>query len=289
MWGKLSTTQRVILIGIAVLIVVDIILWGNVAKLKNPVSRFEDAINAGNVTAAVASYKDMQGSTQKTNRFNAEKLAIKYCRIRLGEYVAGEANYDSVSRELYTLQEEVLSKDKQIGGYIETMEAWKASEEAYANGIACKENEEYEEAIEYFEQVSPDYSGYQQAQTEIEDCEKLIEARAGIVIEQALAMINIQEDIRTYLEAVKILDAFMAKHPDDNFVKARREQFLDEYYNIQLKNIETMIINDAEEEALDLAKELKELRPERKEAGEYIDKLNELLKEKEKKDKKKKK
>ena len=44
MWGKMSVTQKVLFIGIIVLVIVDLILWGNVAKLKNPYSRFEDAI-----------------------------------------------------------------------------------------------------------------------------------------------------------------------------------------------------------------------------------------------------
>ena len=47
MWGKLSNTQRFILIGVVVLTIVDLIMWANVAKLKNPFSRFEDALNAG--------------------------------------------------------------------------------------------------------------------------------------------------------------------------------------------------------------------------------------------------
>ena len=89
MWKKFSVTQKVIFIGIIVLIVVDIILWGNVAKLKSPSARFEDAINAGNIASAVASYNEMQGSSQKSNRFNAEKLANKYARIRLADYLAG--------------------------------------------------------------------------------------------------------------------------------------------------------------------------------------------------------
>lgn len=288
MWKKFSVTQKVIFIGIIVLIVVDIILWGNVAKLKSPSARFEDAINAGNIASAVASYNEMQGSSQKSNRFNAEKLANKYARIRLADYLAGNANYESVSKDLYELQGSVLKNDKQIGGYIQDMEMWRVSESAYDNGLFAKSEERYEDAIEFFGEVAPDYTYYPEAQAELKECKMLIEERAGRTIEEALAIININEDIRTYLQAVEILDDYIAIHPNDNFVQARREQFLDEYYNIQLKNIKTMLINDAEEEALELAKQLQELRPERTEAGECITEITELIKQKEEKAKAKK-
>lgn len=289
MWKKFSVTQKVVFIGIIVLIVVDIILWGNVAKLKSPSARFEDAINAGNIAAAISSYGEMQGSSQKSNRFNAEKLANKYARIRLADYLAGTANYESVSKDLYALQEGVLKNDKQIGGYIETMEIWHVSEAAYENGVFAQSEERYEDAIEFYGEVDSDYTYYKEAQAGIDECKALIEQRAGATIDEALAIININEDIRTYLQAVEVLDAYIAIHPNDNFVQARREQFLDEYYNIQVKNIKTMIINNAEEEALELAKQLQELRPERKEAGEFITELKERIKQKEEKAKKSKK
>ena len=84
----------------------------------------------------------------------------------------------------------------------------------------------------------------------------------------------ISQSIR-YLDAIKLLDDYIAEHPDDNFISARREQFMDEYYNIQLKNIEVLVQMDEKEEALKLAKELKSLNPDRKEAQDYIKELQE--------------
>ena len=50
---------------------------------------------------------------------------------------------------------------------------------------------------------------------------------------------------------------------------------MDEYYNIQLKNIEVLVQMDEKEEALKLANELKSLNPDRKEAQDYIKELQE--------------
>ena len=49
MWGKFSNTQKVIMVGIIVLIVVVVVLRINVARLRGPYCQFEDAINAGDV------------------------------------------------------------------------------------------------------------------------------------------------------------------------------------------------------------------------------------------------
>ena len=76
MWGKFSNTQKVIMVGIIVLIVVVVVLRINVARLRGPYCQFEDAINAGDVKTAIQAYTRMTGS-QKADRVNAEKLAEK--------------------------------------------------------------------------------------------------------------------------------------------------------------------------------------------------------------------
>ena len=101
MWGKLSNTQRFILIGVVVLTIVDLIMWANVAKLKNPFSRFEDALNAGNAKKAVECYQQMQKPSQKKNRSEAEKLGIKYAKIRVG---TDPAEYQWMQKRTGSLQ-----------------------------------------------------------------------------------------------------------------------------------------------------------------------------------------
>ena len=275
MWGKLSVTQKVIFIGIIVLVIVDLILWGNVAKLKNPYSRFEDAINESDLTTAISCYQEMTGSNHRKNRFNAEKLAVKYARIETEDYLNGVKPYDIVEPEVRTIQEQVVKNDRQVESYMEKIEMWHESEEALRLGREAKEMEEYEKAIEYFEQVNEKYTGYGEAQDEIQECKELHNLRTKKVLDQAAQAVRIDLDVRSYLNAIQILDDYIAKYPDDNFIAAKREQFVNEYYNIQLINIKTLINNDVKDQALEIAKSLEELDPGRREAREYIRELEE--------------
>ena len=273
MWSKFSNTQKVIIIGIVVLLIVVLILRINVARLRGPYCQFEDAMNAGDIKKAVESYGKMTGSNSRTDRFNAEKIGIKYARIELNDYLNGNLTYERVSDELYSLQDTVLKSDKQIGGYVEKMEYWHTAEENYRLGNEAKEAGLYEEAIAYYEQVPEDYTYYKESQVAIEESKELIEARAKKVLEEAANTIDINEDLHTYLDAIKILDDYIVQHPDDNFIPAKREQFMDEYYNIQLKNIKILIEKEEDAMALKIARELKDLNPKRKEASEYIEQL----------------
>ncbi len=274
MWGKFSNTQKVIMVGIIVLIVVVVVLRINVARLRGPYCQFEDAINAGDVKTAIQAYTRMTGS-QKADRVNAEKLAEKYAKIELAGYLTGDSSYEKVSGTLGDLKTNVLKNSKEMDNYLEMLAYWREAEENYNAGTQAMEEGKYEEAMVFFEKIPSDYSQYDNAQFAIDECKAAKEARAKQVIEDAKGMIDINDDIHTYLDAIKLLDDYIAEHPDDNFISARREQFMDEYYNIQLKNIEALIQMDEKEEALKLAKELKSLNPERKEAQDYIKELQE--------------
>lgn len=277
MWGKLSNTQRFIIIGIVILTIVDVIMWANVAKLKNPLSRFEDAINAGNVKKSIECYGEMKGNSQRKNRLEAEKMGIKYAKIRVGEYIEGKSPYESVSEEVYALRDTVLAKDQQIGKEVDRMEDRYASETAFAAGEEAKEAGDYVDAKNYYEQVSDKYPEYEKAQAAIDECDELQEFRAREAVEEALLMINVNYDVRTYLNAINYLDEYIEVHPEDNFVSARKMQFMDEYYNIQITNVKTLLINKEPEEALKLAKELKEFLPEREEAVSLIAEAEEAV------------
>ena len=274
MWGKFSNTQKVIMVGIIVLIVVVVVLRINVARLRGPYCQFEDAINAGDVKTAIQAYARMTGS-QKADRVNAEKLAEKYAKIELAGYLTGDSSYEKVSGTLGDLKTNVLKNSKEMDNYLEMLAYWREAEENYNAGTQAMEEGKYEEAMVFFEKIPSDYSQYDNAQFAIDECKAAKEARAKQVIEDAKGMIDINDDIHTYLDAIKLLDDYIAEHPDDNFISARREQFMDEYYNIQLKNIEALIQMDEKEEALKLAKELKSLNPDRKEAQDYIKELQE--------------
>lgn len=285
MWGKLSNTQRFILIAVVILAIVDVIMWANVAKLKNPYSRFEDALNEGNVKKAVECFADMQSASQKDNRLEAEKLGIKYTKIRVGEYLSGKVPYDTVSEEVYALSEKVLPKDKQMETEIERLEDRHASESAFAAAEEAKEAGNYVEAKNLYSQVKEKYPEYEKSQSAIKECEELQDHRARQVVEEAMLMIDVSYDIRTYLNAIAYLDEYIEKYPEDNFVSARKQQFMDQYYNLQITNVKTLIMNKEPEAALKLAKELKTFLPERKEAQEYITGLEEDLKNNQKKKK----
>ena len=280
MWGKFSNTQKVIMAGIVILLIVVLVLRINVARLRGPFCQFEDAINAGDVKKAVQAYSKMGGSSKRKDRVNAEKLAEKYAKIELAGYLTGDSSYERVSSTLGDLKANILKNSKEMDKYLEMMEYWCEAEENYRLGNESWEAGRYEEAIAYFEKIPSDYSQYDNAQFAMDECKALKEARAKKVIEDAMKTIDINDDIHTYLEAIKLLDDYIAEYPEDNFIEARREQFIDEYYNIQLKNIEALISIDEEKEALKIAKELKSLNPDRIEAQNYIDQLNELIKNK---------
>ncbi|MCR4814759.1 MAG: hypothetical protein K5879_08025 [Lachnospiraceae bacterium] len=261
--------------GILILLIVVLILRMNVARLRGPYCQFEDAINAGDTKTAIQAYAKMNGSTQRKDRQNAEKIAEKYAKIELAGYLTGDSSYETVSATLNELKTNVLKNSKEMDGYLEMMEYWREAEENYRLGNEAREAGLYEEAVVYYEKIPRDYADYDNAQFAIDECKALKEARAKQVIEDAMSMIDINEDIHTYLDAIHFLDDYIAEHPEDNFISARREQFIDEYYNIQLKNIETLLSMEEEKEALKLAKELKKLNPDRKEAQEYIKQLQE--------------
>ncbi len=275
MWGKFSNTQKVIMAGILILLIVVLILRMNVARLRGPYCQFEDAINAGDTKTAIQEYAKMNGSTQRKDRQNAEKMAEKYAKIELAGYLTGDSSYETVSATLNELKTNVLKNSKEMDSYLEMMEYWREAEENYRLGNEAREAGLYEEAVVYYEKIPRDYADYDNAQFAIDECKALKEARAKQVIEDAMSMIDINEDIHTYLDAIHFLDDYIAEHPEDNFISARREQFIDEYYNIQLKNIEALLSMEEEKEALKLAKELKKLNPDRKEAQEYIKQLQE--------------
>ena len=274
MWRKLSNTQRFILIGMIVLIIVDIVLWANVAKLRSPFSKFEDALNAGNVKKACENYKNMTGS-YSIKRPEAEKMAAKYAKISISDYLEGKATYEKASTEVYALKESVLENDNQIDANIAKMEEWHDSETAFEAAEEAKAMEEYETAILLYESVSENYTKYEAAQNAIKECKELQDNRARIVIEEAAAMINVERDIHTYLDAIRYMDHYIDEHPGDLFVPQKREQFLDEYYNLQLKNIDTLKQKKEYEMALSIAEELVILHPTRTEAKELVEELKE--------------
>ena len=261
--------------GILILLIVVLILRMNVARLRGPYCQFEDAINAGDTKTAIQAYAKMNGSTKRKDRQNAEKMAEKYAKIELAGYLTGDSSYETVSATLNELKTNVLKNSKEMDSYLEMMEYWREAEENYRLGNEAREAGLYEEAVVYYEKIPRDYADYDNAQFAIDECKALKEARAKQVIEDAMSMIDINEDIHTYLDAIHFLDDYIAEHPEDNFISARREQFIDEYYNIQLKNIEALLSMEEEKEALKLAKELKKLNPDRKEAQEYIKQLQE--------------
>ena len=273
MLGKFSYTQKVIMVGICILIVVVVVLRINVSRLRGPYYQFEDAINAGDVTKACKAYARINGSAKTGERAAAEKMADKYVRIVISDYLTGAINYEKASKEVYEIRDGILKDNAAMDDYISKMEYWHEAEENFRLGIEAKEDGLYEESVKYFSKIPPDYNGYDEALIAIQEVEDLKEARARKVIEDAMNTVDLNDDIHTYLDAIELLDGYIADYPDDNFVSARREQFVDEYYNLQLKNIEALLSAKEDEMALSIAKELKELNPKRKEAQDYIEQL----------------
>lgn len=271
MLGKLSNTQKLILAGIGILTVVVIILWVNVAKLKGPYYRFEDAVNAGDMKGAVECYREISASKDVKTRLAAQKLCKQYSKLQINEYLSGKKEYDEICDEIEMLQENVLKGDKQMDEMVEKMNAWRAAELLFEEAEEVKASGDYEAARELYEQIPEGHRDYEKAQVAIKECDELCDARGKWVVGEAAAKINISDDVDTYLEAIAYLDEYMKAYPDDTYVPVRRRLFMDEYYNIQLANIKQLVEAGETGMARSIAEKLVSLCPERDEAKEYMD------------------
>ena len=271
MLGKLSNTQKLILAGIGILTVVVIILWVNVAKLKGPYYRFEDAVNAGDMKGAVECYREISASKDVKTRLAAQKLCKQYSKLQINEYLSGKKEYDEICDEIEMLQENVLKGDKQMDEMVEKMNAWRSAELLFEEAEEVKASGDYEAARELYEQIPEGHRDYEKAQVAIKECDELCDARGKWVVGEAAAKINISDDINTYLEAIAYLDEYMKAYPDDTYVPVRRRLFMDEYYNIQLANIKQLVEAGETGMARSIAEKLVSLCPERDEAKEYMD------------------
>ena len=271
MLGKLSNTQKLILAGIGILTVVVIILWVNVAKLKGPYYRFEDAVNAGDMKGAVECYREISASKDVKTRLAAQKLCKQYSKLQINEYLSGKKEYDEICDEIEMLQENVLKGDKQMDEMVEKMNAWRSAELLFEEAEEVKASGDYEAARELYEQIPEGHRDYEKAQVAIKECDELCDARGKWVVGEAAAKINISDDVDTYLEAIAYLDEYMKTYPDDTYVPVRRRLFMDEYYNIQLANIKQLVEAGETGMARSIAEKLVSLCPERDEAKEYMD------------------
>lgn len=270
MSGKLSNTQKFILAGIGILTVVVIVLWVNVAKLKGPYYRFEDAVNAGNMREAVECYQEINASKDVKTRLATQKLCKQYAKIQVSDYINGKKEYDEICDEVVMLRDRVLSGDKQMEELVEAMNAWREAELLFEEAEELKAEGDYQKACELYEQIPEGHSCYEKAQTAIKECDDLSEMRGRQAVEEATAMIDISMDVGTYLNAIAYLDDYIKEHPEDDYVPVRRRLLVDEYYNIQLKNIKALVNAGEEDMARSIAEEIVSLCPDREEAKEYM-------------------
>ena len=270
MFGKLSNTQKLILAGIGILTVVVIILWSNVARLKGPYYRFEDAVNAGNMKAAVECYQDINASKDVKTRLAAQKLCKQYAKLQVNEYLTGKKEYDEICDEVEMLRTNVLSGDKQMDELVEKMNAWREAELLFEEAEEAKAEGDYQKACELYEQIPEGHVCYEKAQTALKECEDLSELRSKQIVDYASTLIDVNNNVYTYLDAIHCLDEYLKENPEDTYVPVWRRHFVDEYYNIQLKNIKALVEAGENEMARSIAEELVSLDPDREEAKEYM-------------------
>ena len=271
MQGKLSNTQKFILAGIGILTVVVIILWANVAKLKGPYYRFEDEVNAGNMKGAVECYREISASNDVKTRLAAQKLCKQYAKLQINEYLNGNKEYDEICDEVFLLQENVLNGDKQMDEMVERMESWRASELLFEQAEELKAAGEYREAAKLYEQIPEDHADYEKARIAINECEELSELHSKQIVDYASTLIDVNDNVYSYLDAIHCLDDYLKENPEDTYVPVWRRHFVDEYYNIQLKNVRALAEAGENAMARSIAEELVSLDPDREEAKEYMD------------------
>ena len=193
---------------VAIVVLLLVLAGGGIfvfMRMNSPAKKIAAAFAANDIDTVVELYekvgdKEMDEVVSQAREY-AEKLTEGYLDG------TGEQDYKTVSNTLSKLQGSVLSGDKELAGWISTIESVEDSRSAFKLAESYKEAGNYVEAFsEYAKVIKEDELNYAQAQQAIEETENLYREA---VIKEARSYEesgNYEEARDVYEEALTVLE-----------------------------------------------------------------------------------
>ncbi|MDE5802986.1 MAG: zinc-ribbon domain-containing protein [Lachnospiraceae bacterium] len=186
---------------VAIVVLLLVLAGGGVfvfMRMNSPAKKIAAAFAANDIDTVVELYekvgdKEMDEVVSQAREY-AEKLTEGYLDG------TGEQDYKTVSNTLSKLQGSVLSGDRELAGWISTIESVEDSRSAFKLAESYKEAGSYVEALgEYAKVIKEDELNYAQAQQAIEETRNLYREA---VIQEA----KVYEESGNYTEAYEIYE-----------------------------------------------------------------------------------
>ncbi len=174
-------------------------------RMNSPAKKIAAAFAANDIDTVVELYekvgdKEMDDVVSQAREY-AEKLTEGYLDG------TGEQDYKTVSNTLSKLYGSVLSGDREVAGWISTIESVKDSRSAFKQAESCKEAGNYVEALgEYAKVIKEDELNYAQAQQAIEETRNLYREAAIKEAKSYADSGNYEEARDVYEEALTVLE-----------------------------------------------------------------------------------
>ena len=185
-------------------------------RMNSPAKKIAAAFAANDIDTVVELYekvgdKEMDEVVSQAREY-AEKLTEGYLDG------TGEQDYKTVSNTLSKLQGSVLSGDRELAGWISTIESVEDSRSAFKQAESYKEAGSYVEALgEYAKVIKEDELNYAQAQQAIEETKNLYREA---VIQEA----KVYEESGNYTEAYEVYEeALTVLEGDEQILSAISE------------------------------------------------------------------
>ena len=193
---------------VAIVVLLLVLAGGGVfvfMRMNSPAKKIAAAFAANDIDTVVELYekvgdKEMDEVVSQAREY-AEKLTEGYLDG------TGEQDYKTVSNTLSKLQGSVLSGDKELAGWISTIESVEDSRSAFKLAESYKEAGNYVEALgEYAKVIKEDELNYAQAQQAIEETRNLYREAAIKEAKSYADSGNYQEARDVYEEALTVLE-----------------------------------------------------------------------------------
>ena len=204
---------------VAIVVLLLVLAGGGVfvfMRMNSPAKKIAAAFAANDIDTVVELYekvgdKEMDEVVSQAREY-AEKLTEGYLDG------TGEQDYKTVSNTLSKLQGSVLSGDRELAGWISTIESVEDSRSAFKQAESYKEAGSYVEALgEYAKVIKEDELNYAQAQQAIEETKNLYREA---VIQEA----KVYEESGNYTEAYEVYEeALTVLEGDEQILSAISE------------------------------------------------------------------
>lgn len=212
------------LIVVLILLLLIIIACGVLAFiwLNRPINKIEKAFNAGDMDTVAVLYDELKSEKDIDK---VTELAYDYVDQLKEDFLNGEKDYKTVSRELDVLYASVLEDDSEVNEIINLVSKVNDSRTAFNNAESYKEEGSYVAAMEeYAKVVEEDTANYELAQTGIEEAKSLFR-------EDALSEAKSYADNGDYETAIDILEDALLVLTDDSELQSEIESFEGAIYN----------------------------------------------------------